>query len=77
MAQKTSEVRRELRELSEAQLEARLAEALEERYRLRFRSASEAIENPLRFRTLRRQIARIRTLLRQRRGDAPGGGRPA
>lgn len=77
MSPKTSEVRRDLQELSVEQLEARLAEAVEERYRLRFRSATEAIENPLRFRTLRRDIARIRTALRQRRGNAQGEGRTA
>jgi large subunit ribosomal protein L29 len=38
----------------------------EERFRLRFRSGTEAIENPLQFRTIRRDIARIRTILRER-----------
>ena len=37
----------------------------EERFRLRFRSATEAIENPMRFRALRRDIARIKTVLRE------------
>ncbi len=59
----------DLQELSVAQLEAKLLEAGEERFRLRFRSATEAIENPMRFRTLRREIARIRTVLRQKRGE--------
>jgi large subunit ribosomal protein L29 len=38
----------------------------EERFRLTFRSATEAIENPLQFRTIRREIARIQTILRER-----------
>jgi len=58
----------DLRELSVEQLEAKLAEAREESFRLRFRSATEAIDNPMRFRLLRREIARILTVLRQRRG---------
>ena len=59
-----------LRELSDEQLEARLAETREEEFRLRFRSATETIDNPMSFRTLRRDIARIQTVLRQRRGQA-------
>jgi large subunit ribosomal protein L29 len=60
----------DLRELSAEQLEARLGELKEERFRLRFRSATEAIENPIRFRTIRRDIARIQTILRERAGQA-------
>ena len=60
----------ELRELSAEQLEARLGELQEERFRLRFRSATESIENPIRFRTIRRDIARIQTILRERAGQA-------
>ena len=56
----------QLTELSVAELEAKLAELREARVRLRFRSATEAIENPMQFRTLRRDIARIETLLRAR-----------
>ena len=35
-------------------------------FRLRFRSASEALEEPLRLRTLRRDIARLQTVARER-----------
>ena len=54
------------REQSDDELEAKLAELVEERFRLRFRSATEAIQNPMRFRALRRDIARIQTVLRER-----------
>jgi len=60
----------ELRDLDATQLQARLGELQEERFRLRFRSATEAIENPIRFRTIRRDIARIQTILRERAGQA-------
>jgi large subunit ribosomal protein L29 len=60
----------ELRDLGAEQLQARLTELQEERFRLRFRSATEAIENPIRFRTIRRDIARIQTILRERAGQA-------
>ncbi|MFZ5624473.1 MAG: 50S ribosomal protein L29 [Gemmatimonadota bacterium] len=57
----------ELRALSPAELETRLAELTEERFRLRFRSATESIANPMQFRALRRDIARIKTILREKR----------
>ena len=56
----------ELEELSLDDLKSKLAELTEERFRLRFRSATESIENPMRFRQLRRDIARIKTMLRAR-----------
>jgi large subunit ribosomal protein L29 len=56
----------ELEELSVEELEAKLAELREEQFRLRFRSATEAIDNPIQFRVKRRDIARIKTVLRQR-----------
>jgi large subunit ribosomal protein L29 len=56
--------------MTDEELTAKLAELTEERFRLRFRSATEAIENPLRFRTLRRDIARLRTILGQRESGA-------
>ena len=60
----------ELTELSVEELQAKLAEATEEKFRLRFRSATEAIENPIRFRLLRRDIARIKTVLRAKQAQA-------
>ena len=56
----------ELTEMSVDDLKSKLAELTEERFRLRFRSATEALENPMRFRALRRDIARIHTMLRAR-----------
>ncbi len=57
---------RELTQLSDAELETKLAELTEERFRLGFRAATEAIDSPIKFRTLRRDIARIKTILRSR-----------
>ena len=62
----------EIRELSSDELETKLQELTEERFRLRFRSATESIENPMRFRAIRRDIARIKTVLRERAGQAQG-----
>jgi large subunit ribosomal protein L29 len=60
----------DLRELSIEQLDAKLAELREERFRLRFRAATETIENPMRFRTLRRDVARVLTILGEKRREA-------
>ena len=57
----------DLRQLGTEELEQKLAVLTEERFRLKFRSATEAIDNPLQFRTIRRDIARIRTILRERK----------
>jgi large subunit ribosomal protein L29 len=60
----------ELREMSVDDLQTKLEELVAERFNLRFRSATESIENPMRFRALRRDIARIKTVLQQRAGQA-------
>ena len=56
----------QIRELETSELEEELAKLEEARFRLKFRSATEPIDNPLQFRALRRNIARIRTVLRER-----------
>jgi len=56
----------EVREMSVEDIRARVAELEEERFRLRFRSATEPLENPLRLRTIRKDIARLKTVLSER-----------
>ena len=58
----------EMTQMSDTELQAKLSELTEERFRLGFRSATEDVSNRIQFRTLRRDIARIHTILRQRRG---------
>ena len=65
----------EIREMSDGDIQARVAELEEERFRLKFRSATEPLENPLRLRTIRRDIARLKTILRERQLAATGGAR--
>lgn len=57
---------RDLQALSPDEMKAKLLELRDERFKLKFRSATEAIDNPMRFRTVRRDIARLETLLRAR-----------
>jgi large subunit ribosomal protein L29 len=58
--------------MTDADIRVRLAELEEERFRLRFRSATEPLEDTLRPRTLRRDIARLKTILRERAATATG-----
>ena len=58
----------EIREMSVENLKSRLEELVAERFNLRFRSATESIENPMRFRAIRRDIARLQTILREKEG---------
>ena len=60
----------EIRGMSDADLRARVTALEEERFRLRFRGATETLEDPLRQRTVRRDIARVLTVLRQREQEA-------
>lgn len=56
----------DIRELSADEIKNRISEAQEELFRLRFRSATQQLENPALIRSLRRNVARMRTILRQR-----------
>lgn len=56
----------EIRDWENSELEARLQELNEERFRLRFRSATMELENPRILRQIRRDIARLKTILRER-----------
>ena len=56
----------EIRQMSVDDVKARLEELVKERFNLRFRSATESIENPMRFRAIRRDIARLQTILREK-----------
>jgi large subunit ribosomal protein L29 len=56
----------ELRELPEEELRSRLREAREELFNLRFQMATGQLDNNRRLRTVRRDIARIYTILRER-----------
>jgi large subunit ribosomal protein L29 len=56
----------ELRELHDDELETRLREAKEELFNLRFQMATGQLDNNRRLRTVRHDIARIYTILRER-----------
>jgi large subunit ribosomal protein L29 len=59
----------EIKDMSVEDLKAKIEELTRERFNLRFRSATESIENPMRFRSLRRDIARMHTILREKEAN--------
>jgi large subunit ribosomal protein L29 len=56
----------ELRELTDDDLISRLRESKEELFNLRFQVATGQLSNNRRFRTVRQEIARVYTVLRER-----------
>jgi large subunit ribosomal protein L29 len=67
----------ELKDLTAEELRQKAGELSEELFKLRLRQASSQVENPMRIRQLRRDIARIRTAERALAGrvpNAPAGG---
>ena len=55
----------ELRALNASELDARLDEAKEELFNLRFQLATNQLDNTTRIRQVRREIARVKTVIRQ------------
>ena len=63
---------KEMREKQDSELEFELAELERELFDLRFKSSAEGLANPSRISVLRRDIARINTLLRERQLNIRG-----
>jgi large subunit ribosomal protein L29 len=59
-----------LRALGDTELVERLGEARSELFNLRFQNATGRLENSARLRDLRKEVARIHTLLREREIEA-------
>jgi len=56
----------EIREMLSEDIASRIAELEREQFNLRFKSATQPLEDPLRLRVLRKDIARLKTILRER-----------
>jgi large subunit ribosomal protein L29 len=59
---------KELRDLSNDELQTKSADLKKELFNLRFQQAMGQIENPMRLRTLRRDIAKTKTVLKEKYG---------
>ena len=64
----------EIRDMTDGEIRDRIEQLQEERFRLRFRSATQQLENPMLLRNLRRDIARLKTVQRER-GQTQGSTR--
>ena len=56
----------EIRAMSSEELVRKLDDLKEELFTLRFQMATAQLENPMRIREVRRDIARVKTILRER-----------
>jgi large subunit ribosomal protein L29 len=66
MARSTGTTAADLRELTDEELVLRVREAKEELFNLRFQMATGQLDNNRRLRTVRHDIARIYTVMRER-----------
>ena len=57
---------KDLHDLSDEELEKKLNEAKEELFNLRFQLSTAQLDNPLKIRKVRKDIARIETIRRER-----------
>lgn len=67
----------EIREMETDELHGRISELKEEAFNLRFQLATGQLDNHRRMKAVRRDIARIRTILRQRDFEAAAQAAPA
>jgi large subunit ribosomal protein L29 len=57
---------KDIRKLSVNELEAKLGELKEELFNLRFQLATGQLDNPMRISAVRKDIARVKTVMRER-----------
>jgi large subunit ribosomal protein L29 len=57
---------KEIRDLTNEQILAKISEAKEELFNLRFAQATGNLEKPARIRELRKLVARMKTIIRER-----------
>ena len=60
----------ELREQTPDQLRAKLTDLKKEAFNLRFQQATSQLENTARMRTVRRDVARVKTILNEKAATA-------
>ena len=60
---------REIKEQTKEELETKLADIKKSLFNLKFQKATGQLENPVKIRNLRKDIARIKTLLKEKEFD--------
>ena len=61
----------EIRDLSEKERQEKVTDLGQEIFNLRFQLATGKIENPSRLKSLRRDVARIKTVQQEEKGNSP------
>src|SRR5206468_749666 len=56
----------DIREMNEADINARIADLERERFNLRLASGTRTLDDPLRLRVIRRDVARLKTVLQEK-----------
>jgi large subunit ribosomal protein L29 len=56
----------EIREMSQEELQKELSELKSELFKLRFQLVTNQLENPMKLRDVKKSIARIKTVIRER-----------
>ena len=64
----------DMRQMTLEDLQVKLRELTEEQFNLKFRLATQPLDDPLRLRKVRRDIARLRTLIREKQVVAVSSG---
>ncbi|WP_066640489.1 50S ribosomal protein L29 [Desulfolucanica intricata] len=57
---------KDIRELTEDELKKKLNDSKDELFKLRFQLATGQLDNPMKIKEVRRNIARMKTVIRQR-----------
>lgn len=57
---------KEFRDLTDAELGKKLSDSKDELFKLRFQMATGQLDNPMKLQEVRRKIARVKTIIRER-----------
>ena len=57
---------KEVREMSVVELEAKLKDLKQELFNLRFQHATQQLDNPVRLAAVKKDIARVKTIIREK-----------
>ncbi len=57
---------KELREMTDAELNKKLSDSKDELFKLRFQMATGQLDNPMKLQEVRKKIARVKTIIRER-----------
>ncbi|MCM1022840.1 MAG: 50S ribosomal protein L29 [Prevotella sp.] len=59
----------EVRDMTDLELDNKLADLKKELFALRFQHAANQLDNPMRLKAVKKDIARVKTILRERSGS--------